>query len=44
MRQYGEIPIAEEAGYQIREMAEGLLGLLLCVGSTLFLLFLAGGL
>ncbi|MHB0869806.1 MAG: hypothetical protein ACYC5J_10175 [Chloroflexota bacterium] len=44
MRRYGEIRMAEETGYQSWEIAEDLLGLLLCVGSTLFLLFLAGGL
>ncbi len=44
MRRYGEIRMAEKGSYEGWELAEDLLGLLLCVGIMLFLLFLAGGL
>ncbi len=45
MRRYDEIQRVQDDGYEVAlGIARDLLGLLLCVGSTLFLLFLARGL
>ncbi len=44
VKRYGEIEMAEKGSYQSWELVEDLLGLLLCVGFMIFLLFLVGGL
>jgi hypothetical protein len=40
---YDEIRMAEKRGYDGWDLAEDLLGLLLCVGLMLLILFLMGG-
>ncbi len=44
MRRYGEIRMAERVSHEGWELVEDLLGLLLCVGFMIFLLFFMGGL